>query len=169
MSTYTLILVDDDAKVLSSLKRMFTLAQTPYTCFFAASAKEAYDIATRRKIDLILTDYQMPRESGVDLIRKVSRLYPDVVCMILSGKTDFTMAVEIINQAVVHKFIAKPWNDAELLQTIAGALRERDLTRENRNLRMQMKKMMQVIQEMESSHPGITKLERDIDGAIIID
>jgi DNA-binding NtrC family response regulator len=169
MPSHTLLLVDDEEKILSSLKRVFTLAGPKYNCFYAASANEAYDIASRKKIDLLLTDYHMPEESGVELVQKIGALYPDVICMILSGKSDFKMAIEIINKAVVYKFIPKPWDDAELLQTIAGALRERDLTRENRRLQMQMKKMMHVVNEIEKSHPGITNLRHDEDGAIIID
>lgn len=166
---YHLLLVDDDEKNLSSLKRVFAVAGNTYSCQTAASAEEAYQIASREKIDLLLTDYSMPGQTGADLAQKVSFLYPEAVCIILSGRDDFKMAVDIINKAVVYKFISKPWNDAELLQTVSGALRERDLARENRNLQVQMKKMMRVIDDLERENPGITELRRDTDGSIIID
>lgn len=169
MVSYTLLLVDDDEQILSSLKRVFAIAKDKYICLYAASASEAYEVALQQKVDLLLTDYRMPGETGVDLIQKVCSLYPDAVCIILSGRADFQMAIDIINKAVVYKFIPKPWNDAELLQTISGALRERDLTQENRRLQMQMKKMMHVVDEIERIHPGITELNLAEDGAIIIE
>ena len=167
MKTRVVLVVDDEKNQREML--VGYLSKVGYHAIGCSSGIEAIRAIKDMAVDFVLTDYQMPRESGVELIRKISRLYPDVVCMVLSGKSDFEMAVEIINQAVVHKFIAKPWNDAELLQTIAGALRERDLTLENRSLRVQMKKMMQVVNKIENAHPGITKLEKDLDGAIIID
>jgi len=108
MEERTVLFVDDDSIVLRSIAR--GLLEEPYNVCLANSGKEALKILCQREVHVLVTDIRMPEMDGTELLRIVSKEYPHIVKMVLSGyssTTDLTMA---IHQEGVFKFIPKPWN-----------------------------------------------------------
>ena len=115
MENRTILFVDDEEKLLSSLKRV--LADEPYNSLFAKSGKEALEILEREEVHIIVTDMRMPEMSGLELLRIVKKEYPHIIRLILSGYADIDTLLGAINQGEIFRFITKPWKINEELKT----------------------------------------------------
>lgn len=128
-----ILLVDDERNVLRSLERL--LMEEEYEIVTAASGQEGLEVLERSgPFRLVISDYRMPAQNGVEFLTEVCRRWPETERMILSGYADTAAIVAAINQGQIYKFIAKPWNDDELLQTIREALDRQLLRSKNRRL-----------------------------------
>lgn len=119
------LFVDDDASVLSGLKRMLRSLRADWQMAFAQSGRDALVKLSEQPFDILVTDLKMPEMSGVELLTKVKANYPKTIRFALSGYADMEMQLECTQTA--HQFIAKP-ADAELLKSaIARAYSLRSL------------------------------------------
>ncbi len=107
METGTVLFVDDEEKILTSLKR--GLMDEPYKALFANSGQEALEILKQNEVHVLVTDMRMPEMSGLDLLRTVKKEHPNIVRMVLSGYTQVATLLTAINQGEIFKFITKPW------------------------------------------------------------
>ena len=117
----TVLLVDDEANVLSSLKR--TLRREGYDILTAGSAAEGLSLLARNDVQLILSDQRMPEMNGTEFLARVKSLYPKTVRMVLSGYSEISAVTDSINKGAVYRFMLKPWDDEKLKEEITGALR----------------------------------------------
>ena len=121
MEDKTVLFVDDEAKLLRSLKR--GLMDEPYKCLFANSGKEALEIMEQNAIHILITDMRMPEMSGLELLKIAKEKYPDTVRMVLSGYTQITTLLTAINQGEIFRFITKPWKlEEEFKPAIRSAI-----------------------------------------------
>lgn len=162
-----ILIVDDEASVRSALKR--TLRKEPYRVSLAESAIEALQIMRDDRPDLLITDHLMPQMTGLDLLRRVRLLFPDVARVILTGQAEMDTVVAAINEGEIYRFLRKPWDETEIKLTIHLALEQQRTERENRQLLDLLRRQAEVIKKLESSHPGIASIQRDDNGAILID
>ncbi len=107
MNQRTVLFVDDEANVLTSLKR--GLLDEPYNTLFAESGQRALEILKQQEVHVLVTDMRMPQMGGLELLKTVQKEYPHIVRMILSGYTQVTTLLTAINQGKIFKFITKPW------------------------------------------------------------
>ncbi len=116
MEKRTVLFVDDEEKLLTSLKR--GLLDEPYETLFASSGKEALEILEQSQVQVIVTDMRMPEMGGLELLGAVKKEYPHIIRMVLSGYADTDTLLAAINQGEIFRFIAKPWKSNEELKTI---------------------------------------------------
>ena len=74
-STPSILLVDDDQLVLSSLRGLLRL-ETEYDFIESSDPLDALRQVERRPVDLVISDFMMPRMNGVDLLKKVKSIQP---------------------------------------------------------------------------------------------
>lgn len=117
----TLLLVDDETNVLSSLRR--SLRHEGYRILTASSASEALEVLARQDVQVILSDQLMPVMQGTEFLSRVKVLYPSTVRMVLSGYTDLATVTEAINRGAVYRFLTKPWDEADLRAHLRDAFR----------------------------------------------
>lgn len=128
----TLLLVDDEESILNSLRRL--LREQPYDVLLATSGEQALKIMAERPVDLIVSDARMPTMDGAALLAQVYSLYPDTTRILLTGYADLETIVKAINQGHVHRYIAKPWTDEELVLTLRQSLAFQFSERERQRL-----------------------------------
>lgn len=135
---YKIMIVDDEENVLKSLKRLFRSAPCYYEGVVYELDVETYlsPITALASIGnepyaLVLADYRMPEMDGAEFLRQVRERQPHAVRMILSGYADLNGLMKAINEAQIARFIAKPWNDYELITAIGQGLAYRDMLLEN--------------------------------------
>jgi HD-like signal output (HDOD) protein len=116
MTTTSVIFVDDDASILSSLRRMLHPMRQEWNMRFAVSGAEALEIMSREHFDVIVSDMRMPEMNGAQLLARVKSLYPGMARLILSGHAERELAVQTIS--VTHQFLNKPCSVEELSSTI---------------------------------------------------
>jgi two-component system response regulator HupR/HoxA len=107
MEKRTVLFVDDEEKVLASLRR--GLLDEPYETLFANSGKEALEILDQKPVHVIVTDMRMPEMGGLQLLMAVKEKYPTIIRMVLSGYTQVSTLLTAINQGEIYRFITKPW------------------------------------------------------------
>ena len=117
----TVLLIDDEANILASLKR--TLRREGYAILTAESASEGFSLLARNEVQVIVSDQRMPEMNGTEFLARVKNLYPNTVRMVLSGYSDISAVTDSINRGAIYRFMMKPWDDEQLKQEIAGALR----------------------------------------------
>lgn len=128
----TVLLVDDEESILNSLRRL--LREQPYDLLLATSGEQALAIMAEKPVDLIVSDARMPGMDGAALLARVYSLYPDTTRILLTGYADLETIVKAINQGHVHRYIAKPWTDEELVLTLRQSLAFQFSERERQRL-----------------------------------
>ncbi|NQT69637.1 MAG: hybrid sensor histidine kinase/response regulator [Desulfobacteraceae bacterium] len=146
MNNQTVLFVDDEQFVLSSLKRL--LRNEPYRCLFAGGGKEALDFLEKENVHVTVSDLSMPGMDGLTLLDKVGQKYPDIVRLVLSALTDSDTVLEAINRGQVYRYIAKPWNKDELKVNIRQALEIFDLQEEKRDLLRKIEEHNKLLEKM---------------------
>lgn len=127
----TLLLVDDEINVLAALKRQ--LRRSSYPILSTTSPIEALELLATHRIGVIVSDARMPEMSGIELLRRVSGLHPDVTRIMLSGHTEFDAVTSAINDGAVHKFLAKPWDERQLHEYVADGFRRHETETEQQH------------------------------------
>lgn len=120
-SDRTLLLVDDEENVLSSLARLFR--RDGYRILTAASVRDALALLASNEVQVILSDQRMSEMSGTEFLAQVKMLYPDTIRLVLSGHADLATVTEAINHGAIYRFLTKPWDDRELRDHIQQAFR----------------------------------------------
>jgi CheY-like chemotaxis protein len=115
----TLLLVDDEAHILSALKRLFR--REGYHVLTAGSGDEALDLLATNPVGVIISDARMADMDGSELLGRVRSLYPHVVRLMLSGYTDLLAVTRAVNSGELYQFITKPWDDSGLLKAVRAA------------------------------------------------
>ena len=166
MNQHTILIVDDEEKIVKSLTRI--LIDDGYTILGALSGEEGLSKLKNHEVELVISDQKMPGMSGLEFLKKVQLDYPHILTIMLTAHGDLETAMEAINEAGVYKFILKPWNEADLRLTIKRALELREVVMERDSLLDEVKKQDATLRELENKHPGITKVERDEHGRPIL-
>ena len=160
------LIVDDEENVLNALRR--SLRKEGYQLFLSSRPPEALELMRSQPVDLVLSDHLMPEMTGLEFLKAVRNRHPDTVRLMLTGHADMQTAIDAINLGEIYRFLTKPWDDTELKVTLHLAFERLDLERENRRLLTLVRRQQNLLQTIEAEHPGITHLERDADGAILI-
>ncbi|MFH1807530.1 MAG: response regulator [Pseudomonadota bacterium] len=163
----TILFVDDEENILSALRRV--LRKENYELIFCGSPVEALQILKEQSVDIVVSDHLMPEMTGLEFVAVVKDLHPQTMRVILTGQADLELAVSAINKGQVNYFLLKPWNDLELKIVLKQLLAQRRLEILNAQLTGLVTRQNERIKELEKSHPGISKVERDDAGAIVLD
>ncbi|EJL92389.1 response regulator containing a CheY-like receiver domain and an HD-GYP domain [Herbaspirillum sp. CF444] len=123
-----ILLVDDEASILSSLKRV--LRPKGYTLLTAESGAEGLRLLEQNTVDLIISDMRMPEMTGAQFLGKAKERYPEVTRILLTGYSEITSTVSAINDGGIYHYLQKPWDEQDLLLTIQRALEQQHLKKE---------------------------------------
>ncbi len=125
MKQYTVVMVDDEPNILQALKRCFRREQFQILC--AGSGAEGLKlIAGTPHVAVIISDQRMPEMNGSEFLARSRELAPDAIRILLTGYSDMDTTVTAINEGGATHFIVKqkPWDDAELLQTVQRCIQD---------------------------------------------
>lgn len=132
MAKGTILVVDDEALVRQTMQAI--LQSDGYEVRTAGTAEAALGAAQRECFDLVLSDIRMPGMSGVDLTRELGKLYPDTVCVLITGQASIQTAREAMQEGA-YDYIVKPFDKTGLRMSVANALERKRLRDENTRLR----------------------------------
>ena len=119
---FRVLLVDDEENVLEILKTTIQWQELGVDKLFTAQdGLQALELLEKQSIDLMITDIKMPRLDGINLLRKVKGLYPEIRCILLTAYGEFEYAKEAINLGV-ENYLLKPVAKDEVEQTVRKAL-----------------------------------------------
>ena len=121
--TNTILVVDDEVINLRMLERLF---RDHYGVLTATSGLAALEILKQVEVSLLISDQRMPGMTGIELLRAVRKIYPDLVCMLVTANTDEDTSIEAINEAGALRVIHKPWKGETVLQFVQETLAQRE-------------------------------------------
>jgi len=147
----TIVIVDDEEMVLTSLNSFLTL-ETEYEVKTFTSAKEALDYIKNERTDLVVSDYLMPEMDGISFLTKVREVKPEIPRIILTGYADKENAIKAINHVGLFQYIEKPWNNDDLLIILRNGLEKQKL----------MAKLNEKINEINMAYGELQDLQREI-------
>jgi response regulator RpfG family c-di-GMP phosphodiesterase len=127
-SRRSLLILDDEEMVLTSLRSLFRL-QTDYEVIVHTSAQKALESARARSIDLVISDYLMPEMDGITFLGQFKEIQPQTIRVLLTGYADKENAIRAINQVGLYQYIEKPWDNEALLIVVKNGLEKRQLLR----------------------------------------
>ena len=115
----TVLFVDDERFILMSLTSLF---RSSYRVLSTTDPNEALEIVRREKVDVIVSDQRMPQMLGAELLRRVRRISPGTMRILLTGYSDMASVVSSINEGEVFRFINKPWVNDEMRALVASTV-----------------------------------------------
>ena len=129
---YKVMLVDDEKLIIEGLKNIIDWKELGLEVVETAlNGKEAFDKFTENKIDIIITDINMPQITGLKLINYIRDIDLNVKFVILTGYDEFSYAKEAIKYGV-ENYILKPINEEELKETLINIVK--DLEEKNKKV-----------------------------------
>jgi len=127
----TVLIVDDEARVLDSLEALLAM---DYRVLRAERPEAALDVIVREPVALVISDQRMPGMSGTDFLAHCRELAPETVRVLLTAFTDAEALMQSINAANIYHFILKPWDPAELIHTVRRGVERHLLSAEREQL-----------------------------------
>ncbi len=128
----TLLFVDDEPSILSSLKRLFR--PHGYRIFTAEGGAAGLEILEQEHVDLVISDMRMPEMDGARFLEQARLRWPETLRILLTGYADIESTIAAINQGQIYRYINKPWDDNEIVLIVREALERRRLEQENSRL-----------------------------------
>lgn len=128
----TLLLVDDEANILASLRRLFR--PLGYTVHTAENGTAGLAILEQEPIDIVISDMRMPQMDGAQFLEQVAHRWPKVVRFLLTGYADLTSTIAAINKGQIYGYFSKPWEDNEIRLAVEHALEQQQLRAERNRL-----------------------------------
>lgn len=129
----SVLFVDDEENILKALTRL--TMDEEFSVITASSGQQGLEcLQERPDMALIVSDQRMPGMNGAEFLHRSRELAPDAIRILLTGYSDITAAVDAINKGGASRYLSKPWNDDDLLQTLRGALETWRLAQENKRL-----------------------------------
>lgn len=138
-STPTCVLVVDDEPIVRELMA-HNLRQEGYRTREANTGEEALEVLGSHEVHAILSDQVMPGMNGIELLRRVRKLNPDLPFIIITAHAEVDKAVEAIRDGAFD-YVQKPVNPEELALTLQRALEFRRLSGENLKLRSHLRNL----------------------------
>lgn len=109
-----ILIVDDEAAISWALK--MALSEEGYIVVVKNVAQEAIDEFKKAPFDMLITDMRMPDKSGIDVIREVKELSPDVKSMVMTAYPSLDTALDAL-RLKVDEYIQKPF-EVENVKTL---------------------------------------------------
>ncbi len=176
------MLVDDEQGILRALRRVLAHG--------ISAELDAYDIkleifdspalalerAQEVSFAVVVSDYRMPDMNGVKLLTAMREFQPLAMRMVLSGYADMPALVAAINEARIHCFLGKPWDDAELRSAVVQALALHERLRDSEDLadvaRLQLGDLTAhelEVKRLENTNPALVRVNWAPNGGVLLE
>lgn len=128
MENSAILCVDDESVILRSLRDQINkYFSGQHLCEIAESVEEAWEVIDELNEDdvqilVIISDWLMPGIKGDEFLIELNRRFPKIVTVLLSGQADESAVDRIYKNTQLHAYLAKPWNEEELMNVIRTGL-----------------------------------------------
>lgn len=120
---YTYLIVDDEMIERKGIRMLLSRMNIRENILEASNGEEALEVFEKEKIDVLLTDINMPFMDGIELLSRIHEEYPGTETVIFSGYDEFSYAKKAISYGV-SAYILKPVNPEEF-EKVVGEINEK--------------------------------------------
>jgi putative two-component system response regulator len=161
-----ILIVDDEEQIRTLLARL--LGAQGYDCLTAEDAAVARRVLEETRVALVLSDVNMPGESGIDFTREVLARFPDTAVVMVTGMDDRKYA-DVAIELGAYGYVLKPFKPNELIINVGNALRRRTLEIDNRGHRERLEQtvldrtaaLRDTIAQLETSETELRRLREE--------
>lgn len=118
MNKPTILLVDDEERILRSLRMLFF---ANYNVLMTTDAHEAIRILRDEQVHVIVSDQRMPIMQGSELLSIARETSPATMRILLTGYSDLEASIASVNEGEVFRYLLKPWDAADVKEVVAQA------------------------------------------------
>jgi DNA-binding NtrC family response regulator len=151
MDKETVLIVDDEEMVLTSLSTYLTL-ETEYEVVTFTSAARALEHIEQHEVGVIISDFLMPEMDGITFLARARELRPDVPRIILTGYADKENAIKAINQVGLYQYVEKPWDNDDIRLIIRNGLEKKQL----------LAKLTQKVSQINQAYSELQSIQQEI-------
>jgi len=132
----TVLVVDDERSNLESLEKIFQ--RENMRVLTAIDAKQALEVVRTHRVHVVLTDLMMPGTTGLDLLRAIKQVAPEVECVLMTAYGSVESAVSAMREGA-YDFVEKPLKRLSIVKSVRKAAEKQKLVAENKSLRQELK------------------------------
>ena len=145
----SVLIVDDEEMVITSVRAYLQL-ETDYEIHGFTQPEQAIKHMEKNQVDIAVSDYLMPRISGIQFLGRAKQLQPEASRVLLTGHADKQSAIQAINDVGLYQYVEKPWENAQLLLIIQNGIERAKLLRELR----------QKVSELDTAHSSLKNVQK---------
>ena len=145
----SVLIVDDEEMVITSV-RAYLEIETEFEVHGFTSPEEAVKHLEKNLVDIAVSDYLMPRISGIQFLNRARELQPEASRVLLTGHADKQSAIQAINQVGLYQYVEKPWENAQLLLIIQNGIERAKLLRDLRAK----------VSELDTAHSSLKNVQK---------
>lgn len=121
----TILVVDDEADIVESLKQLLEVSLTDIRVVTAANGAEALKLLKAEPVDVIISDYKMPTMNGLEFLAEARKVAPKVPRILVTAFPDLELAIKAVNEAKIENFFTKPVEPSKVVEITKSVLSER--------------------------------------------
>ncbi len=129
------LFIDDEKHIRRANRQTLELADLDVLC--RDCAEKGLELVNREWSGIIVCDIRLPNMDGMQFLKEVQKIDPDLPVILITGHGDISIAVQAMRDGA-YDFIEKPYSSERLVKTVLRGLEKRSLTIENRNLRREL-------------------------------
>jgi two-component system response regulator HydG len=149
----TVLVVDDERSNVESLEKIFQ--REGMRVLSAPDAKHALELVRAHRIQVVLTDLMMPGTTGLELLRAIRQVAPDVEVVLMTAYGSVETAVSAMRDGA-YDFVEKPLKRVSIVKSVRKAAEKQRLVAENRSLRDEIKRLAR--REIVGSSPALRRV-----------
>ena len=142
------LIVDDEDMVITSV-RAFLQLETEYRITGLTSPVEAAKYLETNPVEVVISDYLMPKMNGLQLLARAKDLQPEAARVLLTGHADKQSAIQAINDVGLFQYLEKPWDNQQLLLVVQSAIERTTL----------LKTLRVKIGELDEAHANLKNIQ----------
>lgn len=143
------LIVDDEEMVITSVRAYLQL-ETEFDIHGFTDPEQALKHIESNLIDIVVSDYLMPKISGIQLLGKARAMQPEASRVLLTGHADKQSAIQAINDVGLYQYVEKPWENAQLLLIIQNGIERARLLRT----------LHDKVSELDTAHSSLKDVQR---------
>ncbi len=145
-----ILVIDDEISILENIK--FILELENYEVLTADGGEKGIEVFKKdiASIEAIITDMKMPQLSGIDVLRKIKSINPEISVIILTGHGDMENAITSMKEGAFD-YLNKPVKADKLLITLENAINKTKLIKENKRLQDDLVKKNEYLQGLHNA------------------
>jgi len=157
MDNPIVLYIDDEETNIKAFEASF---RKDFDITATTSLPFALDALSKKEYHVIISDQKMPGVAGSEFLLAISAKYPKSLKIILTGYQDFQVAREALNSGRIFKYMLKPWDKDEVVQTVKLAYELYTLRNERERLIDELLKAQDKMRKMTSELENSKSLDR---------
>jgi len=143
------VIVDDEEMVITSVRAYLEL-ETEFEIHGFTEPEQAVKHMESHLVDIAVSDYLMPRMSGIQFLTRAKQIQPEASRVLLTGHADKQSAIQAINEVGLYQYVEKTWENAQLLLIVQNGIERSKLLRELR----------EKVSELDTAHSSLKNVQK---------